>query len=256
MTNIRRMLIIIFFVFVIFVFCACHTNTSNVINGKGKITFDGENIMGVQLNYGTTILCNSDKNGAFEFLAHSQSVKITPTLQGYFFVPSSITIVEDNYDLSFRAIKIQKLNGSLSLKSICIVPTSIASYGDNYTFVQNGKECIKLGELKLSYNQKIINVIDKTTYLYKNTKNYIDFCDDISFNCGDRVSIGFLPNVKFVSMSKEWQTTNSAFFYLNIMDHQTNADLSDNKITYNLYSINIGTISVTINISFIFEYYE
>jgi len=237
-------------------FFACDIGDTKIINGGGKVTFASEQIVDVQINSGVSNICTTNENGEFSFTLSAKTITIIPQKAGYFFIPKSITIDGDTDQINFEAVKIKELNGTLKLKSVCIMPTSIASMGDNYLFKQNGEDCIKLSGLKINYLDNTNSILTDAVYLRKNKKNYIDVQDNISFNCGDKVNLSFLLNANFTSINREWTSTNSAFTYLNILTTPTNADLIDNQITYSLYGINSETKAFTYDISFIFDYFE
>lgn len=250
----KRVIILILLLCFTASFFACDIGEQNVIAGSGTIFFDGEIQSGVQINSSISSLCIANDDGSFMFQSSAKSITVVPKLDGYFFVPRSITITSNNNELNFTAVKIEELDGTLKLKSICITPTSIASVGDNYLFVVDGEECIKLCGLFVKYNDNISSVINNPVYLVKNRQNYIDFNEDLTFDCHNKASIGFLLNANFVSLSKEWSSTNASYTFLNIINSPTNADLQDNTITYSLYGINSETKAFTYDISFAFEY--
>ena len=256
MKFLRRVLICAFLMLVSVSFFACDIGEAKTISGAVNVVFDDEWMGDVEINTSTSNLGKTDEFGNFSFAVNSKSVTIIPKKEGYYFIPKSITINDDNDNLNFEAVKIENLEGSLKLKSICIIPTSIASMGDNYSFNRNGKEAIKLNSLTLRNEDTSYDVLNGACYLFKNEKNYIEFNDYLVYNCNDKISLSFLLKANFTSMSREWVSANTAYTYLNVTSAPKNSELNNGTIKYSLYGLNSETKAFTYDISFVFEYVE
>ena len=254
MKKISRVFVCAFILLAVILTFGCETGEIKMISGGGRVTFGDGCLSGVEIYSNYSNLGTTDQEGNFEFNVKAKTLTVFPKLEGYYFIPKSITIDDDNDRIDFQAVKITNLQGTLSLSQIAITPTSIASMGDNYCFMQNGEQCIKLSKLFVKYKNENISVIQNEVYLYKNKQNYIEFNDNISFACGEKTSLGFLLNANFISLGREWTGTNTSYTYLNISSNQTNAELDNNKIRYTLFGINSETKAFTYDITFVFDY--
>lgn len=259
MKYLKHFVLIALFALFTICFCACDPGEQKNISISGSILCEDVELGEVDIECGTKHLGKTDIDGSFCFITTGSLVTITPSKEGYYFLPRSISISENTDNISFRAIKIYELNGKLSLNSLCITPTSIINQTDNYCYTLFGKNCIKSKSVKICTNDENFFLDTNGQYLYKNEKNYIDLTENISFDLSDLYTIRFCIDAYFTylnGISGEYYSNSSSFIYFNLPSKITNADLDENRFIYTLYGLNNDTKSYTFNISFIFSYIQ
>lgn len=234
-------------------FFACQMPKSPPLSCSGSVTISNVGLEGVVIKSNVKEYATTLAGGEFSFNTNAQSLTIYPYKQGYMFSPESATLTAGENSVSFVAIKVQNLTGTLSLNKIIITPTSIVNTLDNYQYMHNGQECLKASSISLAYNGTL-NLISNPTYLAKSQKNEVACNNAISFKCGQSVTVGVLINTYFTSYHQEWQTSDSEYTNLYITKPQTNKDLKNNQIIYNMYGINNKSRSFTFDIAFVFDY--
>ena len=255
MMVIKRGVVCILLMFVALTFFACQLPTLPDLSCRGVITFNDLGLEGVSIKSDVKDFAKTNSEGEFSFSTKSKTITIFPVLEGYMFQPKQAVLSEGENVANFTAIKIEPLKGEMVLRKVIITPTSIASSPDNYVFNSQGKECLKASNIVLSYQDSSFTLNNGAMYLYKNQKNVFDFADNqIKFECGKEQRLGILVNAYFSKYYQEWETTDTEQTYLDIWSPQTNADLIDGKIEYNLFAINNKSRAFTLDITFVFDY--
>ena len=226
------------------------------ISVSGTIFCDSAPLDGVVIKSAAQNLMVTSIDGKFNFSITKSSITIYAEKTGYTFSPKSVTVDSDTDDIVFIAKKIVPLDGTLSLSCINITPSSIVSVTDNFQYVQNGDNCLKIKNFNIMVNNKSYNALTKDFYAVKNKSNVIDFPYDISVNTGKAFSIHFSLDAYFISYHSEYEYIEEKKSVLNIMTQQTTADLdSNNQIKYTFVGVNSSNNKFTYNVVFVFDYY-
>lgn len=235
-------------------FFACDMPTSPELSCSGIVTINNIGFNDVVIKSSIKEYATTTPNGAFSFNTKAKTITIYPEKSGYIFSPKQITLKAGQNTANFTAQKIENLQGKLKLNSLIITPTSILSSPENYSFLHNGKQCLKASEITVKYNNLIKQLNLGDVYLSKLEKNVLYNSSNVTFNCGENVSIGLLINTYFNSYYQTFKTTETEFTYLYINKQQTNEMLQDGQVTYNLYGINNKTKCFTFDVAFVFDY--
>lgn len=242
------------------VFCACEPlfgNSSKVLKVAGAISFEQQALNDVTIKSKTQSYCLTDANGQFNFEAKTESVTIYAEKAGYTFTPRSITLTESNENIVFVAEVVKNLDGFISLSSINIVPTSIASFSETYKYIINETENIKIKSLDISIGDVTYeNCLDyNPIYAAKGKNNYLNFSTYNSMRTGSKVSVSFKLSVYFKIGTSEYIFNEDRPTILIIPEKQTTELLNDQgKMVLSLFGINSTNNKFTYNISFIFNY--
>lgn len=237
---------------------ACNIPTLPELSCDGKVEVLGVGLCDVVIKSDTKEYATTNAQGEYYFITNAKTLTIYPVKDGYIFEPKKAVLsAGENSEVKFVAIEIENLRGRLTLSEIIITPTSIMSSPDNYVYRIDGKECIKSSEITLFYNGISHNLNEDVKYLFKNANNTINTDNtQIDFDCGQNVRIGVLINAYFNVYNHEYETTYLEFSYLDINQTQTNADLQNGQVCYNLYGINNKARTFTVDITFVFDFIE
>lgn len=260
MKYVKGVIVAIMLMAVSLTFFACDSNLPD-LSCSGNITINSVALEGVTIKSNIKNYTQTNKSGEYSFTTNAESITIYPEKSGYIFTPKSVTITAgENLDINFVAEEIVEIDGTLKLNKVIISPTVIVNSPENYEYVNssNGKKGVKAKDIYLWQNNSIL-VTDQTNYLYKNTQNNIDISSNITFDCGQKFSLGILINMYFMPRNHQESSTSeqdskSNYSFLYVENAQTNADLINNQIVYNLYGINNHLRTVTYNVSFVFDY--
>lgn len=237
-------------------FFACKMPELPALSCTGIVTFSESALVGVAIKTNVKEYAKTDSFGRFSFETKSKGIVIFAQKEGYIFEPKSIELVPGENTANFTAKKIEMLSGELRLKEVIITPTSIVQSSDNYLYNNNGWECLKASDITLTSIEKSLVLNESPIYLNKAQKNVITVGEDFIFSCGEQFSLGIAVNTYFKNNNHEGKTSNAEEAMLYVKNKQTNADLVNNEIIYNLYGINNKTKNFTIDISFVFEFIE
>ena len=231
--------------------------TSKTISASGKIYFDSSPLEDVLLRTSTKILTQTNQNGEFEFNVKATSITVYPEKVGYTFLPNSITLSQAQNNLIFVAQKVEQLDGALSLAQIVITPTSISSFGDNFSYTQDGQSYLKISKFKMEVNGKTINPINSNYLATKNQSNTITVYDDITINTGVEFAIKFSLDAYFKMSNTEYVYVEEKSSVLEVKEKQYSNNLnSNNQIEYTVVGINSSNNKFTYNVTFVFNYYK
>lgn len=232
--------------------------TAPKLSCSGKVTFIGAGLDNVVIQSDVKEYTTTNIKGEFNFTTNAKTLRIYPVKEGYIFEPSEVEVSSgENTNINFVAIEVQKLKGVLTLAEIIITPTCIMASPDNYVYTSEGKECLKANEISLFYNNTSYTVNNGDVYLYKNINNTINAENtQISFNCNQCARIGVLINTYFSLYNQEFETTYTEYSYLDINRPQTNANLNNGQVIYNIYGINNKARAFTFDITFVFNFIE
>ncbi len=214
-------------------------------------------LSGVSIKSETNIYAKTDDNGYFSINVNKNSIQLFAEKDGYTFSPHSITISENTDKLIFNAQKTYDLSGLLTLSHIIVTPTSIVSFGNNYSYQHNDNTCLKINDLHINIDSKSFDLLDNELYAIKNKSNIIDFNQDITVNTNYDFNIWFSLDACFTSANQEFVFHEERQSVIRIQDKQTSSDLNDNnQIIYTAFGVNASNNMFTYNISFVFDYYE
>lgn len=255
---------VISFMLIFMLTCCCFLSAcifdgnTNTINVSGKIYLNSEPLEYVLLKTSTKIWGQSDLNGEFDITINSNgSVIVYPEKPGYEFTPKSVEITQDTKNLIFVAEKVKELDGLLSLAQIIITPTSISSFGDNYSFNQDGQTYLKINKFELDINGIKIDAINSNYLALKNKSNTINIGDDVTIETCVNFSIKFSLDACFVMGNTEYVYDEEKFSVLEVKEKQYTNDLtSKNQIEYTAVGINSSNNKYTYDVTFVFDYYK
>ena len=255
---------VIGFLLIIMLTCCCFLSAcifdgnTSTINASGKIYLDSAPLEDVMLKTSTTVLGQSNENGEFDVdIKSNKSVVVYPEKPGYEFTPKFIELTQDKNDIIFVAEKVKELDGLLSLAQVIITPTSISSFGDNYSFNQDGQTYLKINKFALDINGIKIDAINSNYLALKNKSNLISVSDDATIETGINVFIKFSLDACFVMGNTEYVYAEEKISVLEVKEKQyTNNLNSKNQIEYTAVGINSSNNKYTYNVTFVFDYYK
>lgn len=231
-------------------------STSLAISGYVYLN-STEPLEGVAIKSETTIYTRTDANGFFNITVNNDSVELFAEKSGYTFSPRSITVSQSTNSLIFSATETKELSGLLTLNSIVITPTSIVSFGDNYSYTHNGDKCLKISDITIDIDNKQFELLDGDLYAIKNKSNTIMFDKDVTISTGSVFNIWFSVDAYFTSLNEELIFEEDRQSVIRVQEKQTTEDLDDNnQIVYTAVGVNSSNNMFTYNISFVFDYYE
>lgn len=225
---------------------------------SGYVYLDStEPLSDVSIKSETIIYDKTDENGYFSISVNKSSVELFAEKSGYAFSPHSVTISENTNNLIFNATKTQDLNGLLTLNHIVITPTSMVSFGDDYSYEHENETCLKIDNLKIDIDNKTFDILQNDLYAVKNKSNIIAFDQDVTVNTDYDFNIWFSLDAYFTSLNQEFVYHEERQSVIRVQEKQTTADLNDNnQIVYTAVGVNSSNNMFTYNISFVFDYYE
>ena len=263
MKFIKRVGVLAMLMLVALTLFACKLPEAPSLSCSGVVTFSEQGLTGVVIKSNVKEYATTNENGEYNFDTKAKSLVIYPVKEGYMFEPKQIEIESgENTEINFIAIEIEELVGTLSLGEVIITPTSISSNPDNYLFTSEGKECLKASDITISYEGETYLLNQEPIYLFKTEGNQVLINEEIfgeheiAFECGKSARIGVLINAYFTKYYQEWETTDAIYTYLDITKPQTNADLIDGQVYYNLYGINSKARAFTFDVTFVFDFEE
>ncbi len=238
--------------------CDFFSGNSDSLTISGYVYLNSvEPLEGVSIKSETTIYARTDVNGFFNITVNNDSVELFAEKTGYTFSPRSVTISQSTNSLIFSATKTKELSGLLTLNSIIITPTSIVSFGDNYTYTHNGDKCLKISDIEININNKQFDLLDGDLYAIKNKSNTVMFDEDVTLNTSSVFNIWFSVDAYFTSLNEELIFEEDRQSVIRVQEKQTTEDLDDkNQIVYTAVGVNSSNNMFTYNISFVFDYYE
>ena len=238
------------------VFFACDLPKAPQITCNGVVTFNNSGIEGVEIKSTVKQYAITNQNGEFSFDINSNQITIFPQKEGYIFTPEKAVITPGENNVNFVASQIENLTGKISLNKLIIKPTSIVSFNDNYVYINEGYESLKVSDISVVSGEEAF-VIAENVYLQKSHNNPIYLTDEIVFDCPAQFSMGILINAYCTNRyGQEFKTTDDKPVYLYVEQPQTNAILKNGTIEYTLFGINNKTKAFTFDITFVFDYSE
>lgn len=222
----------------------------------GYVYVDSKPLEGVLIKNETMQVATTNELGYFSFSFIGSKTTIHAELNDYIFDKQSVVVTPTSNSVIFVATKIQNLNGAISLKQIEITPTSIVSFGDNFQYVNNSNNCLKVNNLYIQIGNKKYDAITKDTFLIKNKINKIAFDNDLSVDTNTKFSISFSLDAYFTAYKEEYSFVEEKTSVIQITEPQTNAMLDENnELKYSYFGVNSSNNKFSYTISFIFEYY-
>ena len=223
---------------------------------SGYVYYNSSPLENVAIKTSTQKLCETNSEGFFTFETNKSQITIYAEKTGYLFQPKSITLTSNNNNVIITAQAIENLNGVLSLSQINITPSSIVSVSDNFQYVKDGQNCLKIKNFYVEVNNKKINCIEDDFYAVKNKTNIINFNDDISIETNTPFSIKFSLDAYFTSYHNEYYFEEEKITVLDITQPQTTAILTENnQIEYSFWGVNASNNKFSYNVTFVFDYY-
>ena len=223
---------------------------------SGYVYYNSKPLENVTIKTSTQKLCTTNSEGYFTFEISKNQVTIYAEKTGFLFEPKSITLNSNNDNVIFTAQPIEELDGVLSLSKINITPSSIVSVSDNFQYVKNGENCLKVKNFYIEINNKKFNCLTSDFYAVKNKSNYILFNDDISIDTNTPFSIKFSLDAYFTSYHYEYVFVEEKTSILEVTQNQTNAILNEqNQIEYSFWGVNASNNKYSYNVTFIFDYF-
>ncbi len=231
-------------------------NDNNKLTISGCVYYNSMPLEGVSIKSSTSVYGKSDENGKFSIVVNRSSVSLTAEKTGYTFSPRSVEITQNTDNLIFTATKTENLNGLLTLSQVIITPSSIVSFGDDYSYEHEGNECLKIKDITLTINEQTYNLLKSDLYAAKNKSNAISFNDDVTISTGEKFNIWFSVDAYFESYQSEYVYQEDRQSVIRIQSMQTTENLNEhNQITYTAVGINSSNNMFTYNIYFVFDYY-
>ena len=216
-----------------------------------------EPLSDVTIKSQTAIYGKTDNNGFFSISVNRSSVEIFAEKSGYSFSPKSAIVSQSTNNLIFSATQTKDLSGLLTLRHLVITPTSIVSFGENYSYQHDGNICLKISDIQINIDNKQFDLLDGDFYAIKNKSNIITINDDVTVNTNYAFNIWFSINAYFTSVNQELVFEEDKQSVIRVQEKQTTVDLDDNnQIVYTAVGVNSSNNMFTYNISFIFDYYE